>query len=97
MCGIVEIGGDEGDDLSQDFFSGFGVGGDVRKNGIGSHGFFLDFPAIVVGDHGDGCDGDFCFACEADLAEVGHPDDIESEVAVGIGLGSGGESGASHI
>ncbi len=97
MGWILKIGGDERDDPSQDFFSGFGVCDDVRKNGLSSHGFFLHFPAVVVGDHGDGCDGDFCFPGEADLAEVGHPDDIEFELAVGIGLGPGGESGASHI
>ena len=63
---------------------GVGVGDEVADDLLGGDRFLLDFPAVVIGDHAECGEGDFGFAGEFSFGQVGHADDVESEVAVGI-------------
>src|SRR5262249_9315936 len=53
-------------------------------------------PAIVVGNHGDSAVAKFSFAREFGFGDVGHADDVESELTVHVGFGKRGELRAFH-
>lgn len=57
----------------------------------------MRLPAVVVGDHAESGEGDFCFAGEFGLRDVGHADEVEAKLAVSQGFCAGGEGGAVHI
>lgn len=88
---------DFGQGGGEDFFGGFDIGPEVGGDGVGGDGEFVSFPAIVVGDHGEGGAGDFGFAGEFGFGEIGHADDVAAELAIGFGFGAGGKGGAVHI
>jgi hypothetical protein len=89
--------GDEGEDGGEDFLGGGGVGEQVADDVLGGDGILIGFPAIVIGDHGEGGEGDFRFAGEFGFGEVGHAHDVETQGAVDHGLGAGGERRAVHV
>lgn len=89
--------GDVGDGLFDDFLGVVGVFCEVAEDGLEADGFFFYFPAVVIGDHGEGGEGDFCFAGEFGFGDVCHADDVKSELAVGVAFCSGGECWAVHV
>ena len=68
----------------------------MADDGFCGHGFFFDFPTVVIRDHGQCREGDLGLAGEFGLGQVGHADDIETKLAMRIGLCPRGESGAIH-
>ena len=91
-----EVCGEEADGGADDFLGVFGVlvhDGDDLVDGDVVVAFA---PAVIVGDHGEGCVGDFGFAGEFGFPEVGHADDVGAPGAVEVGFGAGGELGAFH-
>jgi len=55
------------------------------------------FPAVVVGDHAEGGEGDFSFTGKLGFGGIRHADEVEAELAVGVRLSAGGEGGAVHV
>lgn len=96
VFGPVWGGGDGGDGVADDGFGEFAVGVEVGDDGGDFDGRFVGFPAVVIGDEGEGSESDLCFAGEACFAAVGHADDVEAEGSVHVGFGAGGEGGAVH-
>ena len=97
MLGPSGFGGNLGDGVGENGFGVLGVGEEHFEDGGGVDCFFVGLPAVVVGDHAQGGEGDFGFASELGFGDVGHPDEVESEMPVGIGFGSGREGGAVHV
>lgn len=92
----VWTSGNTVDDLSDDLLGASRVRMEVTYDCICRYSFLLDFPAVVVCDHGECCEGDFGFASEFGFRKVGHADYVETKFAVGLTLGSCREGGAVH-
>jgi hypothetical protein len=84
MLGPVGLGWDAGNNRADDLFCLRNVGHEMTDHSLGRDRFFFDFPAIVVGDHCQGGEGDLGFTREFGLGKIGHADDVETELAVSL-------------
>ena len=85
------------DDRGENLFRSLGVGEQVLEYGLRRDRFFLNFPAIVIGDHPQGGEGDLGFAGEFRLRQVGHADDVEAMAAIQLRFRAGGKGGTIHV
>ena len=84
------------DDAGDDVFCEGGIGVEVFDDDCDIDRGFVGFPAIIVRDHAERCEGDFRFAAESGFRSVGHSDEIEAVAAIHVRFGAGRESRAVH-
>ena len=60
-------------------------------------GFFLDLPAIVIGDHRHGSECDLGLARQFRFWQIGHADDVETVAAIEFRFRTSGEGRTVHV
>ena len=69
----------------------------MPENSLRGDRFVLDLPAVVVGNHRHGGEGDLCLPRQSGFGQIRHANYIKAMAAVQFGLRPRGKSRAIHI